>query len=90
MLTIMGIAVDKRAPAGWAGFVIALIVAGVIITLGPVSGQGINPARSLGPILVNSIVGDSAGLKDLWLYILAPIIGAILAAFTYNAFIEDK
>jgi glycerol uptake facilitator protein len=90
MLTIMGIAVDKRAPAGWAGAVIGLIVAGVIITLGPISGQGINPARSLGPILVNAITGDSGGLKDLWLYIVAPIIGAILAAFTYNAVIQDK
>ena len=90
MIAIMGIAVDKRAPAGWAGMVIGLIVAGVIITMGPVSGQGINPARSLGPILTNAIAGNTAGLGELWIYMIAPIVGAVLAAFVYNFVIEDK
>lgn len=90
MLTIMGIAVDKRAPQGWAGWVIGMIVAGVIITLGNVSGQGINPARTFGPVLVDSLVGGPNGWPVYWIYLFAPIIGAILAVFLYDAVVKEQ
>ena len=45
---------------------------------GPVSGASMNPARSLGPALVG---GD---LHALWLYIVAPLVGAALGALTYQ------
>lgn len=89
MLTIMGIAVDKRAPQGWAGLMIGLIVAGLIITMGNISGQGINPARSFGPIFVDSLVGGPNGWSVIWIYLVAPIIGAILAVWLYDGVIKE-
>lgn len=86
MWTIMGVAVDQRAPKGWAGLIIGLVVAGVIITMGNVSGQGINPARTFGPVFIDSFV---SGAPRLWAhfvgYALAPIIGAVVAALLYDA-----
>lgn len=90
MLTIMGVAVDKRAPQGWAGFLIGLVVAGVITTLGNVSGQGINPARSFGPILVDSLSGGPNGWPNFWIFVVGPILGAIPAVWVYDAFIKEE
>lgn len=90
MLTIMGVAVDKRAPQGWAGWMIGLIVAGVITTMGNISGQGINPARSFGPVLIDSLVGGPNGWPVFWIYLLGPIIGAIIAVWVYDAFVKEK
>jgi len=89
MLTIMGIAVDKRAPQGWAGWVIGLIVAGLITTMGNISGQGINPARTFGPVLVDSLAGGPNCWPYFWIYLLAPIIGAVLAVFVYDVFVKE-
>ncbi|NLI93784.1 MAG: aquaporin family protein [Peptococcaceae bacterium] len=90
MLTIMGIAVDKRAPQGWAGLVIGLIVAGLITTMGNISGQGINPARTFGPVLIDSLAGGPNCWPNFWIYLVAPIIGAILAVFIYDTFVKEE
>lgn len=89
MLTIMGIAVDKRAPQGWAGLIIGLIVAGLITTMGNISGQGINPARTFGPVFVDSMVGGPNGWSVYWIYLIAPIIGAIIAVWVYDAVVKE-
>ncbi|BCV21951.1 MIP/aquaporin family protein [Moorella sp. Hama-1] len=89
MLTIMGIAVDKRAPQGWAGLIIGLIVGGVITTLGNVSGQGINPARTFGPYLIDSLAGGPNNWPVFWIYLLAPIVGAIIAVWIYDAVVKE-
>ena len=49
-----------------------------MLVAGPVSGGSVNPARSLGPMLV---AGD---LTSVWLYILGPIIGGVLGALLYD------
>jgi glycerol uptake facilitator protein len=90
MLTIMGIAVDKRAPQGWAGWVIGLIVAGLITTMGNISGQGINPARTFGPVLIDSLAGGPNGWPVFWIYLVAPIIGAIVAVLVYDVFVKEE
>lgn len=83
MLAIMGVAVDKRATPGFAGLVIGLTVAGIITTLGNVTGASINPARTFGPYLGDLILGGS----NLWIYfpiyVIGPVAGAVLAAFAY-------
>ncbi|KAL6581791.1 hypothetical protein OROMI_005805 [Orobanche minor] len=62
-----------------SGFVVGLTIClGVLIT-GPVSGGSMNPARSLGPALVSWRFDD-----HLWIYIVAPTIGAILGVFVYR------
>lgn len=90
MLVIMGMAVDERAPRGLHGLLIGLTVAGVIITMGNISGQGINPARSFGPFIVNSIMGGPNGWGTAWIYLVAPILGAIIAVFCYDKLVKCK
>jgi aquaporin Z len=48
----------------------------------PITGTSVNPARSLGPALV---VGGTA-LKQVWLFIVAPLVGGVLAALLYRIF----
>ncbi|MBA2861980.1 MIP/aquaporin family protein [Methanococcus maripaludis] len=83
MFVIMGVAVDKRAPAGFAGLVIGLTVGAIITTTGNIAGSSLNPARTFGPYLIDSIYG-----LNLWyyfpIYIIGPLLGAIVAAFTYE------
>ncbi len=83
MLVIMGIAVDERAPPGFAGLVIGLTVGGIIITIGNITGSSLNPARTFGPYLGDSLMGI-----NLWqyfpIYVIGPIVGAVAAAWMYN------
>ncbi|MBE2899309.1 aquaporin [Methanothermobacter thermautotrophicus] len=84
MITAMGIAVDERAPKGFAGIVIGLTVAGIITTLGNISGSSLNPARTFGPYLNDMIFAGT----NLWnyfpIYVIGPVVGAVLAALTYQ------
>ncbi len=91
VLTIMAIAVDSRAPNGLAGIVIGLIVAGIIITFGNISGAGINPARSFGPFLVDQLMGKSMpwGIY-LVVYLIAPIVGGVVAAWAYDGIAQPR
>jgi glycerol uptake facilitator protein len=85
MITIMGVAVDERAPAGWAGWIIGMIVAGVIITLGPMTGSSLNPARTFGPYIGNLIFGGRCPWDQfIVVYTIGPIVGAVIAAFVYD------
>jgi glycerol uptake facilitator protein len=89
MLIIMGSAVDKRASPGFAGLAIGMTVAAVILAIGNISGGSINPARSFGPDMMALIVNGSPALITTYpLYLIAPIIGAVLAAFFYNYIAE--
>jgi glycerol uptake facilitator protein len=84
MLAIMGVAVDKRAPPGFAGLIIGLTVGGMITATGNIAGASLNPARTFGPYLMDSLLGGS----NLWaffpIYIIGPVIGAVVAAFFYD------
>ena len=85
MLTVMGVCVDKDAPKGWCGWLVGMIVAGVIITLGPITGASINPARTFGPYVGNMIFGGEAPWDQfLVVYTLGPIVGALVAAFAWD------
>ena len=77
MLTILGVTSQKETTA-LAGIVIGLLIVGIIQFSGPISGGSFNPARSIGPALI------SGHLSTLWLYLIAPTLGAILAVFTWN------
>lgn len=84
MFVIMGAAIDKRATPGFAGLSIGLTVAAVITTVGNITGSAINPARAFGPYLGDLILGGT----NLWnyypIYVIGPIVGAVLAAFIYQ------
>ncbi len=78
MFVVMGVAKDSRAVGMLAGVVIGATVMLTAFVGGPITGDSMNPARSLGPAIV------SGRVDVLWLYILAPMIGAILGALTYQ------
>lgn len=74
---IFGVAVDKRGPSTIAGLAIGLCITMDIYATGAVSGAAMNPARWLGPALVLSHFNDG------WIWVLAPAVGASLAAVLY-------
>jgi glycerol uptake facilitator protein len=85
MLAIFATAVDKRAPVGWAGLVIGLTLGAAIMVGGPATGASINPARALGPDLVNVFFGTPVNWGDFILcYTIGPILGMVGAAFLYR------
>ncbi|WP_199483989.1 aquaporin [Methanoregula formicica] len=79
-LMVIFSATSKAAPAGFAGIAIGLGLFIIHLFGIMVSGASANPARSLGPAL---LVGGTA-LGQLWLYIVAPVIGAIIAALVWK------
>ncbi|MGV8075614.1 MAG: aquaporin Z [Syntrophobacteraceae bacterium] len=81
LMIILG-ATDKRAPAGFAPIAIGLGLTLIHLISIPVTNTSVNPARSTGPAL---IVGGWA-LQQLWLFWLAPLLGAALAGIVYRLF----
>jgi aquaporin NIP len=78
MFVIMSVATDTRAVGEAAAIAVGGTVGLDAMFGGPISGASMNPARSFGPAVVS---GD---LHALWLYILAPLLGASIAAATYQ------
>jgi aquaporin Z len=85
LVVILG-ATDKRAPAGFAPIAIGLCLTLIHLISIPVTNTSVNPARSTGPAV---IVGDWA-LAQLWLFWVAPLIGAAIAGFAYRALFEKE
>jgi aquaporin Z len=78
VLTVLG-ATDVKAPVGFAGIAIGLVLTLIHLVGIPVTNTSVNPARSIGPAV---FVGGWA-LAQLWLFIAAPLIGAAAAAGIY-------
>jgi aquaporin NIP len=78
MLVIMAVATDTRAVGEAAAIAIGGTVGLCALVGGPVSGASMNPARSLGPALAAGELGV------LWIYLLAPLLGAALGALAYQ------
>jgi glycerol uptake facilitator protein len=90
LATIMALAVDRRAPAGFAGLVIGLAVACEIMVIGPISGGSVNPARTFGPYLATDIFGGSTPWSEFWIYWLGPLVGGALAALAYDLIAQPE
>ena len=83
MITIMGVAVDKRGSFSTiSGLPIGLSITGGIMFAGPITGAALNPARWFGPALVASDLGNAV------VWIVGPIVGALVAAFVYDAVVK--
>jgi aquaporin NIP len=78
MFVIMAVATDTRAVGEAAAIAIGGTVGLDAMFGGPISGASMNPARSIGPAVV------SADLSGLWIYILAPLVGAAIGAAIYQ------
>lgn len=81
---IMALAVDRRAPGGWAGLMIGLAVAAAILLIGPITGGSLNPARTFGPLLVTTFGGGDTFWGDLPAYVVGPVLGGVVAAVAYD------
>jgi aquaporin Z len=84
VFVILG-ATDKRAPSGFAGLAIGLCLTLIHLVAIPVTGVSVNPARSTGPALI----AGAAAINQLWLFWLAPLVGAIVAAVIYPLIVSD-
>src|SRR5438067_13771211 len=84
MFVVMAVATDTRAVGEAAAIAIGGTVALDAMFGGPISGASMNPARSLGPALVS---GD---LHALWLYIVAPLVGAALGGSPTSSCVASR
>jgi aquaporin Z len=76
----------KDAPKGFAGLSIGFTLVLIHLVGIPITGTSVNPARSLGPAV---FVGGAA-LSQLWLFIVAPIIGGVIAAIIWKYGFEER
>ncbi len=88
LFVILG-STDKRAPSGMAPVAIGLALALIHLISIPVTNTSVNPARSLGPAIWVAFAGHGALLAQVWLFWLAPIVGAVAAGWLYNSVFED-
>jgi glycerol uptake facilitator protein len=83
---ILGVAVNPRGTKEWAGLAIGATLGMLVMVLAPLTGAGFNPARSFGPAIVS---GEFNGGGDfLLVYVLAPVIGALVSGFAYLNLIQ--
>ena len=73
-------ATDKRAPAGFAPIAIGLSLTLIHLISIPVTNTSVNPARSTGV----AFFAETAALSQVWLFWLAPMIGAVIGALIYR------
>jgi aquaporin Z len=85
LIVILG-ATHHRAPVGFAGLAIGFALTLIHLISIPVTNTSVNPARSTGPAV---FVGGWA-LQQLWLFWIAPLVGAVIAGFTYKALLEGE
>lgn len=79
-------ATSKRAPAGFAGVAIGLTLTLIHLISIPVSNTSVNPARSIAA----AIYAGPDALGQLWVFLLAPLLGALIAGITYKPLFEGR
>ena len=83
VFAIFGVIYRKAAP-GWAGLAIGFAVFAAIIPVAPITCAAINPARVIGPMLVQQLLGGTVQWGQLWVYLVAELLGGILAAIAFG------
>ena len=89
VISILGVTSEKAKHGHVAGIVIAFSLVAVHILGIGLTGTSVNPARSIGPALVAAFSGNGAPMGVVWVFIVGPLIGGLLAAYTYKA-LEKK
>ncbi|MGX5681982.1 MIP/aquaporin family protein [Schumannella luteola] len=83
VFTVFGVIHRKAAP-GFAGLVIGFVVFAAIIPVAPTTGASINPARTTGPMIVQSILGGEVHWEQWWVYIVAELAAGVAAALLFG------
>ncbi|KAG4182630.1 hypothetical protein ERO13_A09G055600v2 [Gossypium hirsutum] len=78
VFVIAAVTQQARSVGPLSGLVIGMSIALAVLITGPISGGSLNPARSLGPAIV------SRNFDRIWIYLTAPVIGALLGALMYR------
>ncbi|CAN4118297.1 unnamed protein product [Withania somnifera] len=84
MFVICGAATDDRATKEVAGVAIGVTLVFEVLIAGPITGASMNPARSLGPAIVSGVY------KNQWVFVIAPILGAMTATGIYRLLRQPK
>jgi glycerol uptake facilitator protein len=83
VFTIFGV-IHRKATAGFAGVAIGLVVFAAIIPVAPATGASINPARTVGPMLVQQVAGGAVKWNQLPVYLAAELLAGAVAALLYG------
>ena len=83
MLTILNVSTGAKEKGMTAGIAIGAVIALEALFAGPICGASMNPARSLAPALV------SGHFEHLWIYLVAPLLGAVAARFACRCVREE-
>lgn len=89
VLTVLA-ATAKKLYKSTSALIIGAALAAVHLFGVAITGTGVNPARSFGPALAKAVAGDVTPLSQVWVFILAPLVGGILAALCYMIFGTTK
>lgn len=84
MFVVLNVAVHKSGEKSLAGLIIGIVIFIGVAIAGPISGASFNPARSIGPAIINS------DYKYLWIYIVSPIIAAISGGALFEFISKEK
>jgi aquaporin Z len=85
LVVILG-STAKKAAGAFGGLSIGLCLTLIHLVSIPVSNTSVNPARSTGPALF----AQTGAMGDLWLFWVAPVVGAVLGALVYNVLLSDE
>ena len=88
VLVLLGVTSAKFNHGSFAGLVIGLSLTFVHILGIGLTGTSVNPARSIGPAIIAAINGNTAPIGQVWVFILAPLVGAAIAALVHK-FLES-
>src|SRR5512133_3197435 len=83
VFVIFGV-IHRKAAAGFAGVAIGLVVFAAIIPVAPATGASINPARTVGPMLVQQLAGGTVKWEQLPVYLVAELLAGAAAALAYG------
>lgn len=89
VLVVLG-AIHRGAAPGFAGVAIGFVVFAAIIPVAPTTGASINPARTIGPMVVQQLMGGQVHWDQLPVYLTAEFAGALLAAATFHALSRSR
>ena len=89
VFVVLGTTDAKKGAGNFAGLAIGLSLVLVHIVCIPLTGTSVNPARSIGPAIFEAVYGNFEALKQIWVFIIGPFIGAGLAAFVWKT-VADK